>query len=122
MEKISRLPMPDIRMTPDKQSINDTGRGRQKKISSTDDDHRLAKACADFEAIFVQQLFKTMRASVPESNLMGGGRAEELYTSMLDQQVAAQMAHGHGSIGLAKQMQSKLAHFMVTGTVTKSKS
>ena len=122
MEKISRLPMPDIRMTSDKQSIKDPGGARQKSTSSTDDDDRLAKACADFEAIFVQQLFKTMRASVPESNLMGGGRAEELYTSMLDQQVATQMANGQGNIGLAKQMQSKLAHFIVTGTVTKSKS
>ena len=72
-------------------------------------------------AIFVEQLFKTMRASVPESKLLDGGRAEELYTSMLDQQVAEQMAHGQGSIGLANQMQNKLAHYLMTGTVTKTK-
>jgi flagellar protein FlgJ len=85
------------------------------------DQGRLAKACADFEAIFVQQLFKTMRASVPESNLLDGGRAEELYTSMLDQRVAEQMAQGQGSIGLAKQMRNNLAHYLVTGNVTKMK-
>jgi len=69
---------------------------------------RLAKACADFEAIFVEQLFKTMRASVPESGLMNGGRAEEIYTAMLDQQIAHEMALGQGSTGLAQQMRSKL--------------
>ena len=70
---------------------------------------RLAKACADFESIFVEQLFKTMRASVPESGLVDSGRAEEIYTSMLDQQIAREMALGQGSLGLAQQMRSKLA-------------
>ena len=69
---------------------------------------RLAKACADFEAIFVEQLFKTMRASVPKSGLVDSGRAEEIYTSMLDQQIAREMALGQGSLGLAQQMRSKL--------------
>lgn len=94
---------------------------RQDDLASDAVDRRLSKACADFEAIFVEQLFKTMRASVPESKLLDGGRAEELYTSMLDQQVAEQMAHGQGSIGLANQMQNKLAHYLMTGTVTKTK-
>ena len=70
---------------------------------------RLAKACADFESIFVEQLFKTMRASVPESGLVDSGRAEEIYTSLLDQQIAREMALGQGSLGLAQQMRSKLA-------------
>jgi flagellar protein FlgJ len=69
---------------------------------------RLKKACADFEAIFVEQLFKTMRASVPNSGLLEGGRAEEIYTSMLDQQIAQEMALGQSSFGLAHQMNSNL--------------
>ena len=50
-----------------------------------------------------------MRASVPTSGLLGGGRAEEIYTSMLDQQIAQEMALGQGSLGLAHQMRTKLA-------------
>lgn len=69
---------------------------------------RLSKACADFESIFVEQLFKTMRASVPETGLLDGGRAEEIYTGMLDQQIAHEMAHGKGSLGLAHQMNGRL--------------
>lgn len=69
---------------------------------------RLAKACSEFEAIFIEQLFKTMRASVPEVGLMRGGRAEEIYTGMLDQQIAVEMSRGQGTIGLASQMRSRL--------------
>lgn len=93
----------------------------QDDLASDKVDRRLSKACADFEAIFVEQLFKTMRASVPDSKLLNGGRAEELYTAMLDQQVAEQMTHGQGSIGLADQMQNRLAHYLMTATVTKTK-
>jgi flagellar protein FlgJ len=81
----------------------------------------MAKACADFEAIFVQQLFKTMRASVATSGLLDGGRAEELYTSLLDQHVAQEMAHGKGSIGLAEQMKNKLIRYLTLETGAKMK-
>ena len=86
-----------------------------------DEDRRMAKACADFEAIFVQQMFKTMRASVPESGLLDGGCAEDLYVSLLDQQIAEEMARGEGSLGLANQMKNKLTHYLALGTVTKTK-
>lgn len=76
--------------------------------SPAEERQRLADACADFESIFVEQLFKTMRASVPDSRVLGGGRAEEIYTGMLDQQVALDMARGQGSVGLARQMMSRL--------------
>ena len=87
--------------------------GHPPRISG-DQQRRLAAACADFEAIFVQQLFKTMRASVPEEGLMHAGRAEELYTSLMDQEVAEEMAHGQGSIGLASQMRMKLIQYFAT--------
>ena len=40
---------------------------------------------------------------------MDGGRAEEIYTTMLDQRVAHDMSHGQGSLGLAHQMRGRLA-------------
>lgn len=122
MEEIFLQPVLERQSTSaDTRAISRKAGAPQDGLSSDEVDRRLSKACADFEAIFVQQLFKTMRASVPESKLLDGGRAEELYTSMLDQQVAEQMAHGQGSIGLANQMRNKLAHYLVTGTVTKTK-
>jgi peptidoglycan hydrolase FlgJ len=88
-------------------------------LDAVKDRDRLDKACADFEAIFVQQLFKTMRASVPASELFNGGRAEEIYTSMLDQQVSEKMAHGHQGIGLADQMRNKLMRYKATESAIK---
>jgi flagellar protein FlgJ len=90
-------------------------------VAASKERDRLDKACGDFEAIFVQQLFKTMRASVPESELFNGGRAEEIYTSMLDQQVAENMAHGQSGIGLANQMRDKLARHASTEPVIKKR-
>ena len=109
--------MADIQLDPRVQMmtfVSSSTRGGGKSgaahVDSTEHEkaQRLAKACADFEAIFVEQLFKTMRASVPESGLMNGGRAEEIYTAMLDQQIAREMALGQGSTGLSQQMRSKL--------------
>jgi len=90
-------------------------------VAPSKDRDRLDKACGDFEAIFVQQLFKTMRASVPESALFNGGRAEEIYTAMLDQHVAENMAHGESGIGLAHQMRDKLARYATTEPVIKKR-
>ena len=68
---------------------------------------RLARTCAEFEALFIQQLFKQMRASVPRSDLLGGGQAETLYTEMIDGELARSMAAGRG-IGLADVLYRQL--------------
>ena len=68
---------------------------------------RLARTCAEFEALFIQQLFKQMRAAVPRSDLLGGGQAETLYTEMIDGELARSMAAGRG-IGLADVLYRQL--------------
>lgn len=114
-----------LRALPSAGGINETLSGSQAtgpKTGAASKDHdRLEKACGDFEAIFVQQLFKTMRASIPEAGLFNGGRAEEIYTSMLDQHVAEKMAHGQSGIGLANQMRNKLAPYTTTEPVIKTR-
>jgi flagellar protein FlgJ len=104
-----------------RQNISGKPVARNNGLASEEKNQRLGKACADFEAIFVEQLFKTMRASVPESELLNGGRAEEIYTSMLDQQIAQEMAHGQGSVGLADQMRNKLTLQTLAGTAAETK-
>jgi len=63
-------------------------------------DGELRKACAEFESLFIFYLLKEMRATVPKSGFIGGGRAEEIYTSMLDSQLAKEMS-SKGGIGLS---------------------
>lgn len=114
-----------LRTLPSAGMINEIRSGSrvngQKTVAASKDRDRLDKACGDFEAIFVQQLFKTMRASVPTSGLFNGGRAEELYTAMLDQHVAENMAQGQSGIGLADQMRNKLAGYATTESVIKTR-
>ena len=64
-------------------------------------DEKLRKACADFEAIIIQQMLRTMRKSVPKSELLETSYAEEIYQSMHDDELAKGLAHGRG-VGLGE--------------------
>ena len=67
------------------------------------DEEKLKKACADFESLFIQQMWKSMRQTVMKSGLFGGEREEEIYQSLFDQELGKSLAHGD-RIGLAKMM------------------
>ena len=61
---------------------------------------RLREACSEFEALFINLLLKELRATVGKSGLMDGGQAEEVYTGMMDTEMARDLA-AKGGIGLA---------------------
>jgi flagellar protein FlgJ len=57
------------------------------------DDARLRRAARQLEGVFVEQLFKAMRETVPtENGILSGGAGEEIFTSLLDQHVAGEAA------------------------------
>lgn len=55
------------------------------------EDARLRQSSRDLEGVFVEQLFKAMRETVPESSLFGGGAGEEMFTGMLDAHLASEV-------------------------------
>jgi flagellar protein FlgJ len=63
----------------------------------------LKKSCQDFEAIFIQSMFKAMRKTVPESGLFEKDNSGAMYQDMLDQEIASNISQKQ-SIGLAEQM------------------
>lgn len=67
----------------------------------------LRKAAVQFEAVFVRQMLAAMRATVPESGLIDGGQAEDLFAGMLDGHLADVMASRTGS-GLADAIYRQL--------------
>lgn len=71
------------------------------------DEARLRKASQDLEGVFVEQLFKAMRETVPESSLLDGGAGEEMFTSMLDSHLAAEVPSQWAS-GLAEALYRQL--------------
>ena len=53
------------------------------------DQARLRRAAKDLEGVFVEQLFKAMRETVPEGGVLSGGSGEEMFTTLLDQRLSA---------------------------------
>lgn len=67
----------------------------------------LKKACADFESIFIDYMLKSMRSTIPQSGLTKGP-GSDLYTSMLDRQVAQCLSAKSGGIGLQQMLLKQL--------------
>ena len=66
----------------------------------------LKEACQDFESIFLYFLLKQMRSTVPKTGFISGGKAEEVFQQMLDEELAKEMAKA-GGIGLGKMLEEQ---------------
>lgn len=75
------------------------------------DETKLKKACQDFEAVFIGQLWKQMRASVPKEGMFHS-KEEEQYLSMFDQELSLKMARS-GGIGLSDMLYTSLSQRLV---------
>ncbi len=72
-------------------------------------DKKLKEACKQFESVFTYEILKTMRNSIQKCDLFSGGQAEEVYQSMLDQELSKNMA-GKGSNSIADMLYQQLKH------------
>lgn len=70
-------------------------------------DAKLKKACVDFEALFTFEMLKSMRKSIEKCDLFHGGQAEEIYESMLDQELSQNMA-GKGSNSISEILYNQM--------------
>ena len=65
---------------------------------------RLRRAARQLEGVFVEQLFKAMRETVPREGLADGGAGEEMFTGMLDQHLAGGLPETWGGSGLSEAL------------------
>jgi flagellar protein FlgJ len=79
----------------------------EKLASSGRNDPQLRKACSELESLFIAYLLKEMRTTIPKSDFINGGRAEEIYTSMLDSEMARELS-SKGGIGLSSILLDQL--------------
>jgi flagellar protein FlgJ len=77
--------------------------------SSTTDSKGLDEACAEFESLFIYQLLKEMRASIPGDGYIGESTQSKTYTSMFDIEIARKISRQRG-IGLADFLRQQLAN------------
>ncbi|MDY6880762.1 MAG: rod-binding protein [Desulfatiglans sp.] len=83
--------------------------------SSGQDDPGVKKACAEMESLFIYYLIKEMRATIPKSDFLGGGKAHEMYTSMLDTHLSRELAD-KGGIGMSSLLMDRLSAKAVVKT------
>jgi flagellar protein FlgJ len=75
--------------------LSDKQRQQAKKISQ------------DFEGVFIGMMLKAMHDTVGQDKLTGGGRGEEVFRSLLDQEYVA-AAVKRGGFGLAKYIEKEI--------------
>jgi flagellar protein FlgJ len=68
----------------------------------------LQEACTEFESLFIYQLLKEMRASIPDGGYLGQSMQSETYTSLFDIEIARRLSTQRG-IGLADFLMQQLA-------------
>ena len=69
-------------------------------------DAKLDKAARGFEAIFLRQLFRAMRTTVPGAGPYGNGSAGEIYSDMIENGLSESMSE-QGRLGIARMLQKQ---------------
>lgn len=67
----------------------------------------LREATGEFESLFIAQIMQAMRATVPESGLMGAGGGQRVFREMLDQELSRHVAHS-GGLGIGEILYRQL--------------
>jgi flagellar protein FlgJ len=83
------------------------------------EDAKLKSACTEMEAVFLNILWQQMRRSVPKNTLFGQSNQEEIMRSMLDSEMAKNMAKA-GGVGLADTLYRQLT--LTTNTPNKGQA
>jgi len=86
-------------------SISETESLGMRSTNASSSDAKKLKVAQDFEAMFIHQMLKSMRNTVPKDEDMSTGR--RIFTEMLDEQIA-NTASRTGNFGLAKMIYKEL--------------
>ena len=70
-------------------------------------DAELENASKQFESLLLNFMIREMRATVPESTLFPPSMAQEIFTDMMDEQIAGEMAQ-NGGIGISRMIFNQL--------------
>lgn len=113
MNEITAMSLPEQDPT---QSLQDRLRDLRSQVQPEKglDEAKLKKACQDFEAVFIGQIWKQMRASVPKEGMLNS-KEQESYLSMFDQELSLKMARS-GGIGLSDMLYANLSERLVNAS------
>ncbi len=83
-----------------------TGGSRESFLRGKAND--LKGACREFEALFMEQVLKSMRRTIMKSGLFDGGVQQDIYQDLFAQQVARALAQGKGT-GIGEMLYQQLS-------------
>lgn len=111
MDPVSRVGFPAVKVP---------SSGREPGIPPADqDDRRLLEVSREFEGIFLRQLLRQMRATVPRSDLVQASFGREVFEGMQDDLLAGEMSKS-GGIGLAEMLYRQLTWNNRSGPATRA--
>ena len=92
------------------------------RIESQVHNNPLREVAEGFEQMFLNEMLKEMRKSIPESELIKTSNAEKVYRSMLDYEYSGLMARNSGGIGIADMIETQLREDMNSRVAYKNRS
>ncbi|MDZ7373227.1 MAG: transglycosylase SLT domain-containing protein [candidate division KSB1 bacterium] len=84
--------------------------------SSRHPDPELRKVCERFEGLFLAQLFRVMRESIPESGLWSSGPWQGMFDLFFDQAIGEKAAE-RNSYGIAEMLERQLGRVLLSTSV-----
>ena len=70
-------------------------------------EEKAREAAQEFEAVFITQFLETMTAGIEPDPMFGGGNAEKIFRSMINEKTAQSMAK-NGGLGLADAVYAEI--------------
>ena len=78
------------------------------------EDKQLHQVSDEFASLFIQELYKSMRATVPKDEWLDGGLKQDIFEDMLYTEYARQTAYD-GSLGIGKYIYDYLKRTQSSG-------
>ncbi|MDQ0203067.1 rod-binding protein [Pectinatus haikarae] len=110
MEKINSITtipaMEQVKQAQELKQLKAAGESLEKTAGNADtarDASKLKDACVQFEAMFLDLMYKEMRKTVPEDSLLGDSNADNILRSMHDTEMTKNLAQA-GGVGLADML------------------
>ncbi len=89
------------------QGTSETVRSYRDRNYSKMDPSKIREASQEFESLFINMMFKSMRNTVPKGEWLNGGLKQEIFEDMLYEQYSMLMAK-RGGIGLGDMVYRQL--------------
>jgi Rod binding domain-containing protein len=86
---------------------NIEGLRRNSNFGSTKSEEKMEKVARDFESVFINKLFESMRKAIPKSDLLNSSSLE-MFQQMMDQEMAKEMSKRKG-MGMGEMVYNDLS-------------